>query len=360
MYSVRLILFFLGMRVLITDSYARHIGRSLVRAFALLHHDARLVFDDRGFYLFGYQALAYSPFRNGARALLARHERYTGAKLKTAVRDFKPDAIVVVGGDYVNGSDIALVRKRYAIPVINWVAHDPTLSEFFDPLRIENLAEYDHICIADELWEPCVYFFGKPFTYVPLGGDESAYRPLNLKKDIDILFAGDFFPSSPHTAGGIVHARVLERLLEKGYNVQAFVHHRSAILPFVPPLKKLAIIRGAHTPQALNALYNRAKIVLNLFPLDFKHDAPEALFNVALSDSFQLAEYKKNILSLFGGAVEQFDSLQSLEEKISGYLPNEAARAHQAKAAYAVARGRHTYAHRAQDILEIIARYQRR
>ena len=343
------------MRILITDSSSRYISRALSESFKELGHESMVIFDDRGFYLRGFHALTLSPFRNGARRLLSICKRRTGAALEKAVSAFRPDAVLVIQGDYYENSAISRIKDRFHIPIINWAVHDPVISEFFDPLRIEHFGSYSHILIADELWKPCVYFFDTPVSYMPLAGDPMVYRPLATEKDIDILFVGDFFPPSPHGTTGIVHARVLERILRGGYRVQALARHRGAVLPFVPKLAKLSLIRGPRSPLALNALYNRATIVLNPFSLDFKYDAPESLFSVALSGAFQLAEYKKNIPLLFCESVICFGSLSELETKVSFYLHNAAAREHAAETALSAAMRQHTYRIRSEAILKIIS-----
>lgn len=265
------------------------------------------------------------------------------------------DLVIVIQGDYFLNSDIVTIQKDFEIPVVNWIVHDPALSEFFDPMRLGELAEYSHLFIADEAWLPGVYFFGKPVTYLPLAGDSEVFKPLvDTKKDIDIFFTGDLFPPSPGKTSGLVHARVLEGLLVKGFNVHASVSGRAAMEKFVPMLKKLIVVRGRQTPESLNALYSRSKIVLTLFPLDYKKDATENFFNTALSGSFQLVEQKRNIEKSFSKSVVVFRSQEELVELLSGYLKDAPAREASAAALYDEVRRAHAYQERAAKLLACI------
>jgi spore maturation protein CgeB len=340
------------MRILITDSKKGAVGLSLQRALSALGHRCDLLIDDDGLGHVLHSLLEVSPFRRQAMARRMFLKRGNGRRLKRLVKAEDVEMVIVIQGDYFLKSDIAAIRNEFNIPVVNWLVHDPVLSEFFDPMRLGELAEYSHLFIADEAWLPGVYFFGKPVTHLPLAGDPAVFKSLeNTKKDIDIFFAGDLFPPSPGRTSGLVHARVLESLLVNGFRVHASVSGKASIQKFVPALKKLTVIRGPQTPEALNALYNRSKIVLTLFPLDYKKDAAENFFNAALAQAFQLVEQKRNIEKLFPKSAVIFRSQKELIELLHKYLKNDAARDASSAALHEEVRRAHTYWDWAQKIL---------
>ena len=122
-----------NMRILVTDSSSRQVGRSLFRSLEALGHESSILFDDKGGYLFGFHAFTFSPFRKSARRLLKICKQRAGAALEKAISTFQPDAVLVIGGDYYENSVISHIKDRYRIPIINWAVHDPVISEFFDP-----------------------------------------------------------------------------------------------------------------------------------------------------------------------------------------------------------------------------------
>lgn len=343
------------MKILIsTSSDNFQIANSVCSALLTFGYDGELFLDDQSFYFSFFKKAQWSPFRKTASNWLLKHKIYISSKFYEKSASFKPDFILVIQGRYFLKEEIARIVDDQQRPVFNWLIHDPIFADFYDQLQIKHLMNYSGFFIADELWKPCVYFFGKPVIYLPLAGDSNLYYPKNLKKDIAILFVGDLAPGSPFTASGLVYSRVLDFLVGRNFPITAFVENIRLMKKFFPRLKKLNALKGASLPSFVNELYSRSKIVLNLFPLDYKKDFPASIFNTALSGNFQLAEYKDNSFSLFPESVLFFKSLSSLEELLLRFGGDEERRRVLADRAYQQAKDRHTYIRRAEEIIKNI------
>lgn len=339
------------MNILLAAPSAHCIGWHLAQAFEELGHAVEALSDDtRPSRLSWYAALASSPFRGSAEKALYRHKRAIGAELRRRAEGNGADLVLVVQGDYFLREDIRGIRER-GIPVVNWIVRDPVRSEFFDPLRVINLSEYSLLFIADESWLPCVYFFDRKVVYLPLAGDAKAFSPAEREKDIDILYVGNLFPSSPDTTSGLVHARALARLLTEGFRVHALARGMRRIRHFIPGLEKIALLPYAAAPREINEAYQRANIVLSLSPLDFKKDPGEDVFAAALGGAFQITERKDNLSRLFPAGVPSFGSLAEMVAHAKEFLEHESRRRELALKARETAMQNHTFVARAKAIL---------
>ena len=341
------------MRILVSTSGNERTGFFAVAALSALGHDRRLFIDDKSLSLSVFKALTRSPLRQTAKRFLQNYKRRIGKALLKEISIYKPDLVIVIQGDYFLREDIKKIRDDYKIPVVDWLIHDPVLSEFYDPLRVINLANYSQLFIADELWWPSVYFFERKATHLSLASDPHFYKPLSLEKKMDVFFTGNLLPPSPHTTTGLVCARVLEGLLKNNFSVHAAISGRSMIRKF-PLLKKMRLIKTKHSPEELNRLYNQAKIILNLCSLDFKKSFPQQIFDVALSNNFQLAEHKDNIADIFPQGVVSFKSQDELFGLLKKYLASPEERRQLAAAAYDIALKKHTYQIRMRELLKTV------
>jgi spore maturation protein CgeB len=128
------------------------------------------------------------------------------------------------------------------------------------------------------------------------------------KKDINVLFL-DFPKDDLTTKFG--RKKVLNYLREKGFN------------PFV--LKKNI------DSQRLNQFYNRAKIIIYLNPLLLKTDFANVVYDVLLSGSFLLTDYKTNAEKLFDNQLITFKTLDQLVGQLNYFLSHEKEAKTQAK-----------------------------
>lgn len=319
------------MRIFITTSKNNNIGNSLVESFNALGHQAYLFYDNNSISLFFYNLLIKSPFRKITSSMLLSHKKRIKKKIFKEADNFRPNLIIVIQGNYLLKEDIKNLKEKFHVPVVNWLIHDPSLVEFYDPFRLINLAEYDHFFIADKLWETCVYFFSRPVAYLPLAGDGNFYKPLESPKNIEILFTGNLFLDNFYTPDGLVQSRILNRLLKEGF--------------------KIKIVPKNISSENLNNLYNRSKIILNLAPLDYKKDFWMNVFDSALSKNFQLAEYKDDVEKVLPSLV-CFKSQDEMIDLLKLYSGDNEERERIAQKVYDEAASRHSFQERATDILK--------
>jgi hypothetical protein len=340
------------MKILISCSKNNTIGQSMIVAFRSLGHDSRLFFDDHSLIFYIFSFLTNSPFRKKAFSYLYRHKLNIGKQLLAAVHAYKPDLVLVIQGDYFLKNTIEQVKEKSGILVFNWLVRDPVLVEFYDPFRIANLSGYSSVFIADKLWQITVsYIFSGEINYLPLAGNNFVYSNIVQKRDIDCLFVGDLLPSSPSMTSGWVHARVLDWLAESGFRLTVAARNLRSMRKIFPNLKKVQILPFPKKLSLLNKLYNRAKIVLSLISLDLKKDFSDPIFNVALTKTFQLVEYKE---SMQVSGLVQFKSLNELNELLQKYLSDDEARNHSAMRFWEWTSTNNTYRHRAQSILNFV------
>lgn len=343
------------MRVLVSTS-AEHqaIAQATLSAFSSLGHSGELFFDDQSLYLSLFRVSQWSPFRKTAVDCLSQHKRYISAQLYRAARRLRPDIILVIQGRYFTQEAIGKITSQLQIPVFNWLVRDPIFADFYDQLQIQHLSSYGGFFIADELWLPCLYFFEKKVTYLPLAGENDGYYPKSLPRDIEILFMSDLFPPSPFTTSGFIGACVLDYLLANNFPLTAAVENVRLMRKFFPRLRQLISIRSGHSSAAINDLYNRAQIVLNLSPLDYKKDFSSTIFNAALAQSFQLVGHKDNLSRFFPVGVPSFRSLSQLKELLARFTHHPQEREAAAALAYRQAREHHTYAKRVEKIIATV------
>jgi hypothetical protein len=155
--------------------------------------------------------------------------------------------------------------------------------------------------------------------------DEKTHRPISDEsKDIDILFAGS------------VSAR------------------RKIILDRLSEIHKVTI--ASAFGEEMVKLINRAKVVLNIHGGDFL-DTETRVYEVLGCGAFLLTEKlsPENPFSCLDLA--QFDSFDDLVDKVRYYLAHDEEREAIAEHGHRSALDGHTYAHRAQQIIDTISSY---
>ncbi len=184
-------------------------------------------------------------------------------------------------------------------------------------------ADYDHIFTCHKDYTGI--FDKTPCTWLPVAGDPDFHRPLNIPKIYDISFVGNLTPSVYPD-----RVRILENLSKK-YKVGAF--------------QKLF---GEEMIKTLN----QGKIVFNK---SFNGDLNMRVFEALLCGSFLLTERVKNgLFDLFqdGKHLVTYSDEADLYQKADYYLAHEDERNKIAQAGFAEAVAKHTYFHRAKEILQ--------
>lgn len=177
---------------------------------------------------------------------------------------------------------------------------EPALIDSRDPYCWLDYGSCEKLFVIDELWAQSLQLFPNEKIYLPLGGDNSVFKPSVVEKDIDILFLDT--PSLP------------EDDLSTKFGRKKYLNwlRNESLYPFV--------LKGNISSQKLNQFYNRAKVVIYINPLLLKTDFSNVVYDVLLSGSFLLTDYKTNADKLFDGKLATFKNLDQLIEKTNYFL----------------------------------------
>ncbi|MCS6893794.1 MAG: glycosyltransferase, partial [Deltaproteobacteria bacterium] len=114
-------------------------------------------------------------------------------------------------------------------------------------------------------------------------------------------------------------------------------------------------------PEEYVKIFNASKININLhsssekdFIEPFGDFVNPRTFELAACRAFQLTDKRALLAELFGDAIVTFESFSELKDLIDYYLKNDFERKVKAEQAYKIATSRHTYLHRAIDMMRKI------
>jgi len=329
-------------------------GEGLAAALRELQHDAFLIHADRFHWgIFAVSVARHLPFKFFKHNYWKKYKQITNKRILCAARAYLPNIYISIGGEHVYPEIIREISREGKTSSVCWVTDEAATLDEDDPCRWFNFSAYDHIFCVDELWGQSFQLFPIPRSYMPFAGDVRAYKlGNNAKKDIDVLFLGDFFPPHPHTASGYGRAVILSSILHEGISVAVCGSGLRAIARYFPEIRTAQVIPHPKSSEARNALYNRAKITVFLNPMLLKTDFTSELYNIALSGAFILTDEKKNAKKLFGETLQTFQNRTELISKIKQYLADVKGRIAIAKSTQVIATEHHTYSNRARFFVD--------
>ena len=329
----------------VNEKYAR----SLCVALAELGHTVRFL-EDRFSWRVGLAKLgSYIPLRIGIANYHREYRDVVNRRLLKEARLFRPSFVLVVGGEYVTFSTVEQIQKELHIPVACWVLEEPAAADIYHPFGWMNYSSYSRLFVIDELWTQSLQLFPAPKTYLPIAGDDAVYKSLDIKKDIEVLFVGSFFPEDRHIVSGFGRAVLLDCLNRAGFSVKVVGNGAKKIRFFFPHLKVDAVEDSR--AFSLNELYNRAKVVIYINPLLLKTDFDQHVFEIALSGAFFITDRKVNALKLFENELSVIHAPEELISETKRFLGDPAERDRIRKNVRSIALRRHTYRRRAEELI---------
>lgn len=295
------------------------------------------------------RVLHRTPFKRQMQKLEDAYRDKVSFKFLEKVVEYKPDFIFVIAGFRFIGEVIRRIRGSYKIPVANFVVDDPA---FCSRTLMYDLSAYSKVFVIDKSWMPVLEHFNSGHIhYLPHAGDVLNFKPLGIKKIVDIAFGGAMALRMPNGPAGYLRAEILNTLAEAGFKIKAFTGGISETFKEFPALKNIDYYDGYKNHKELNDLYNQAKIVLSIHSPQLKSGVSPRVFDIALAGSFQLSEYKADIPELFPEGVKCFKNKNELIKLAGYYIKNEEEREYLAKKARQIALSRHTFKNRAEEIL---------
>jgi len=262
-----------------------------------------------------------------------------------AAKEFKPDLILVLLGNYTTPSMINSVRDATGAPAACWCQdHMGTMGRQYiigskfdyvfakDQFMVDLFKRYTNIPEVHYLAEAC-----NPQVHAPVKPGNNDLQ----KFSCDITTAATLY---------YYRSEILEALTEYDMRIWG-------------PVPKFydGLLRPFTTGQSVfmrekSACFNSSKIVLNtLFPMEFGGLNARA-FEIAGCGGFQLISHSDAISKHFipGKEIETFFDLEDLKRKVTYYIEHENERNAIAEAGRKRAHEEHTYEHRLKELLDIV------
>lgn len=278
--------------------------------------------------------------------LQARSRREYNRFILERFESVKPQMVFIMNGEILESSTLDAFRKQAKVGL--WM---------FDT-RHQLSASVGHIDHVDAMFcyektdSDWYLEQGKQAYFLPQACDTDTYFPMNIKKDIDILFVGNLYTSSKRmeTIQAVVN-RFPDRIIRvyglykpwyKGFLKWLFRERRD-----VYKNKTVA-------PDQVNELYNRSRVVLNIHHEHQVSGANPRTFEIIGSGSWQVCDANPYIEEIFSndeiGLYHNQEELFALIEK--GLTHNMSADAQKAKLKLDAC---HTFDVRVREVIEKLA-----
>lgn len=216
----------------------------------------------------------------------------------------------------------------------------------------------DYVILPDTGWIDGLRMLGvNKIIYSPIGTDTEVFFktvPDNAhrgKFECDLLFIGTGYYLN---AWGIRRAAILNEL--SGMNFKIFGDkYWKELFPFFPELKKHFTLQTLYAGE-VNIACNCSKIYPVVVNSGVINGVSTRVFDCIASEIFILAEYRKDIDTLFpGGEVECFKSKKELKDKANYFLKNENERKERVKVLKKIVTEKYTIDISVKNILEQIS-----
>lgn len=264
-------------------------------------------------------------------------------------QDLQPDIVFVIRGSKL---DAATLHEMRGAPRILWCQDAVRRCD----LTGEQIAAYDHILVFEKSdVEYLRRLHGREAHFLPLGFDPDIYRPIPPDaRDVDIFFVGAHYPRRIDILEGLERAFRHRKLRFYG----RFLRYRE-------PASYLRLARYAGTgrleafrnrplsPAAINRMYNRSKICINIHHEQSEQGCNPRVFEIMGAGGFQLTDTLPYITRELGSAVETYADPQELHAKVERYLADPTERTRIAAEGHRLALANHTFAHRIEQALSL-------
>lgn len=271
------------------------------------------------------------------------------ARILQTAAELRPDLLLIIKGDWVDPATFEQIpARRKAI----W---------FQDKVSRCGPHSLDHAKIADAAFvfegtdietlqsEGCA----SPI-FLPMAFDPEIYRNEGrAEKDIDVCFVGRMYDNRKELVDHMV-------AVFPAANIQIwgrYVRYREP-LTWLLWLRRMVNRRWRRVyrnrnipPKAVNALYNRSKIVLNVHHGQSRNGCNPRTFEIMATGALQICDANPFIRDEVSPDIPQFQTITELEALLARYLQDDTARRDAAAKSEAAA-GNHTFDARVHAIIE--------
>jgi len=265
-------------------------------------------------------------------------------KLKGLARSFKPDIFLTIFGFDHDSDTIGYLRSK-GILTICWWLNDPF--QLSRSIKQSGYYDYYFTNAKGSLSNYCQHGIKNVF-YLPVGCYPPVhYKHLNVGKEYDICFAGDW---------GQTREKILS-LLVADFNISIFGPWKKRKLSKDISLGNRIVKSRFFSPEEMVTIFNQSKIVLNIHSWfgKWEYGINPRLFEANGCGAFQICDYKKEIPELYEPEKEivLYKSIEELKEKLSFFLSSEKERNDIAENGFLKTINCHTYEHRLKEMFTI-------
>lgn len=245
---------------------------------------------------------------------------FRGQKLIAALASEKPDILLIMRGlDFPEEVLTTAKQNGWVKHVVGWwVGHPASTDKLQD--KMKGVDQYYSIHPETNV---------SSVKYLNLSGyDPIHYFKLdNVDRNIDISFVGGVHPD---------RRKMLSALTDTNLHIYG-PGWRKLKHGWTPDLWRCVKGRGIYG-EALNTLYNRSKIVLNvtLWPTTVENGTTLRIFDVPATGSLLLTDYHEGLKEFFvlGQEIETWSTIEELHDKAKYYLKHDDIREKIALAGY--------------------------
>lgn len=302
--------------VLIIGPSFFYFNQSIADAFEELGFKTEVVSFDEPVHPFHWRNALMHKFSPRKEKLKEKSRKLFNVSIRNTFDRVRPDLVFIYNGDILEPDTINYFKEsaKVAIWMLDGLSRHPR-SEALAPL-VDAYFCFEQEDVASLQQKGIKAYF------LPQACDTRIYHPLDLPKDIDILFVGALYG----------YPKRIEYLKEA---VDHFPDKKIEIYGVYKPIyknpwkwlfrEKRAIYKNKNvSPSEVNRLYNRAKICLNIHHEQSANGANPKVFEIAGAGAFQLVDWNPYIESLFPeDMVATFQTKEELLLNIEKYLQEE-------------------------------------
>jgi len=259
---------------------------------------------------------------------------------------FKPDAVVSFAGYTLNRSSLKHMKR---CPKIFWV-YD-AYERLSDKVK-QALPYYDRICTFEKDDIRHYEQLGIKACFLPLCADDSVYYPKAKEKDIDVSFAGAL--TKERLA---LFRKIRSRMPGIKMNIYGTYAGRYNIAGRISRnmhAEQGVFMNRGLSPDAVNDLYARSKICINLHRAQSRYGANIRLYELLAAGAFQITDSNPYIEDNFKGCLETFHNSSELLQLLEYYLGREEERKIISDSGYQKAMKSELFIHRAGTLLKML------
>lgn len=266
------------------------------------------------------------------------------------IKNFNPDLVLTFNSGWLSYEAVKAARENLRVPnMVCWIVDNPMASAAEELSNF--LPYYDTIFSTDPGWIPFIKFFNENVFYLPLASSDIAYKPFNLKRDLDFSFVGSFFVKD---SAGFLRAQVISGLPP---NCKAEIYGPGIgyFKNIYPQLKNFRCYDKHIGVEELNNLWNRSRLTAVIYHPQVMEGTSPRVFDAALAKTPQIIQYTSTLKQLFPGVdVPTFQSVSEFTAHIDYYLNRPKEREELAEAMFEIAKNKHLFKHRIKTMLEML------